>query len=505
MTDPKPLSPVLASLALLLAATPSWAEAELGPFTLRGFIGPEETSLPAELPPAQPVMAQSQPILGQRGVSRFVFPVMDPPSIQTASIPARPTLAQRGAPRLALIPRDSMTDASILVHEAIGRSDKLRSAQHEVYAAKARVWKAWSGYVPVVTGTIWAGRDPNAAPDLTDPGKTATISASMPLFDGGQIINSSRAAQRNASAAAAEKRGLRDQVALDTLNAVIELDVARRQRVALQRSVDALMVLRAAVVTRIAAGFASQADLAEVDADIAEARNTLVSSEAAQARATTQLSSLVGHPVATHYRLPDFSKMMAEGIEPLRAHARAANPSLEASWHRAEAARYASYSAMGRYMPRLDVRVDYKAIRNYRTSNSGEGWTVGLALKVPLVEAGTLADVAEARENATAARYRAMDKGREIDTQIELEWQNYQSTGRQASILEGKVRSLERALEARRAQFASGLAPLEDVLSIGRRVLAARVEAIEASARRQSTAISLAARAGRLTELSQGL
>ncbi len=147
MTDPKPLSPMLASLALLLATMPASAETELGPFKLRGFIDPEETSLPAELPAAEPVMAQSQPTLGRRGVSRFVFPVMDPPSLQTASIPARPTMAQRGAPRLALMPRESMTDATILVHEAIDRSDKLRSAQHEVYAARARVWKAWSGYV----------------------------------------------------------------------------------------------------------------------------------------------------------------------------------------------------------------------------------------------------------------------------------------------------------------------------------------------------------------------
>ncbi len=160
---------------------------------------------------------------------------------------------------------------------------------------------------------------------------------------------------------------------------------------------------------------------------------------------------------------------------------------------------------MGRYMPRLDVRVDYKTVRNYRSSNSGEGWTVGLALKVPLVEAGTLAMSPRHGKMPQRHAIRAMDKGREIDTQIELEWQNYQSTGRQAAILEGKVRSLERALEARRAQFASGLAPLEDVLSMGRRVLAARVEAIEASARRQSTAVSPRRSRRRLTELSQGL
>ncbi len=129
MTDPKPLSPMLASLALLLATMPASAETELGPFKLRGFIDPEETSLPAELPArSRSWHKASQPSVGA-AFPDFVFPVMDPPSLQTASIPARPTMAQRGAPRLALMPRESMTDATILVHEAIDRSDKLRSAQ----------------------------------------------------------------------------------------------------------------------------------------------------------------------------------------------------------------------------------------------------------------------------------------------------------------------------------------------------------------------------------------
>lgn len=488
----------LAAREALQALSPAWTDE----FALRGVERPVPT--PDRPGPFgdSPMVASSadrQLIPGHPGRATLVRVSGLPPAVPMG-------IDAGGALRITLgLSRPRPQGPAPLLGTTIGasleNSAKLRAAMADEAAARARVWRAWAGYLPTASATLWAGRDPYAAPDLHDPGKTATLSVSMPVFDGGQTYHNARSARSNARAAAFEVQGTREQVALETVNAAIELEFSNGQARILEETAGSLAALLAVVRSRVQAGLASQADLAEADAALVEANRELLAARTNAAKARIALEGLMGRPAPARHLLPDLDRVAGFGRETLLDMASQNNAGVQASWHRAQAADSTSRATMGRYLPRLDVKADYKLVRNYRTSNATEGWTVGLALRVPLVELGTVAEIAESRESANAAMYRAQDKRREVNTQLALDWQDHLAAGSKAALAQRKAKALKVALVSRQEQYRIGLIAIDEVLSLTRRHAAARIEMVEAGNARYAALVRLAAGAGMLGSL----
>ncbi|CAN1493523.1 TolC Outer membrane protein [Rhabdaerophilaceae bacterium] len=383
-----------------------------------------------------------------------------------------------------------------LLREVLDRSDRLRAARADERAMQARVWKAWAGFAPVVTANAWMGSDPTAAPRLDDPGKTLTFSGTLPIFDGGQAMNSVRAAQSMLAAARADTRATREQLGVDVMGSILELTMARRQVAMLSDNVMLLEKLSSAVVARKAGGLASQTDLDQVQADLAEARAIRLSAEATEVRARARISSLLRRPFNDNLVLPRLDQIAHQSLDELVLSAERNNAGVESAWHRFRASDHTSNVVKARYLPRLDARADYKIVQNYKGNSANEGWTVGLSLRVPLVDVGTMADIFEAKENASAALYRAQDKRHEVTGQVTIEWEQQKALQRRSAQSRRQVAALSAVVNSRVAQFRAGVIPLEDVLTASRRLTSARTEEQEILAQRQASLLRIATLAG---------
>nr|AGU11170.1 Outer membrane efflux protein [uncultured organism] len=433
--------------------------------------------------------------------------VMD--QLDAASLPIRrPQAARDSAAEPPLMLREGIGSVSAdlmdAVSVAIGESDLVRSLSAEKRAAQAGVSRASAAFFPTVSGNAWVGTDRDTSLSLNDPGMNAGISIALPLLDGGQRLYTRRSAESRALAAAAELRSVTESVALETINAAIDLNLANRQAKVLEDNLRDLGTLRKAVRGRVDAGRASEGDVAELEAELTDVARTLVIASTSAAKSRAILSSQLRQVAPGGFKLPNLEAVPRRGLDSLVELTHSRNSGLEANWHRFDAAESGRKVAMGRYLPRLDLRTDYKTSRTTRTSSNTDGWSVGLQLTVPLVDLTTSADVREADELASAALHRALSEDRKAEMQLRVDWIEVQSTTRQGRLSRRKISALRTSYAAKVDQYHAGLIPIDDVLLTRRQLTMATSEELEAVITRFAAITRLAATSGLLAEIVGG-
>ena len=435
--------------------------------------------------PDLPPLTRRVRLRGHSEPASFVPEKMRPLRLQ--SDPAEPSGDSRGL-RLA-------------INSSLEENPRLRGSMADEGVARARVWRSVAAYAPSASGSLWVGDDPTTRVNTRSPPRTASLSVSMPVFTGGQLHYGYKSAQANSRAAQLDTLSTRDQLAADTLNAYIDMETASRQVRILRENTANLEGLAGIVGSRRKAGLAGNADVADIDAELAESRRALAGSEQAVARASETIRGLLGRTLPAGSPLPDLERVASHGKPALLEMSKQRNPGVQSSWNRYAAADYNSRAAVGKYLPRLDVSADYRSYRNYRTSSAAEGWTVGMTLKVPLVDMTTMADIRETREAASAAYYRAVDRHREVETRISQSWEEFSGSGARLALSGRKAGALRAALASRMEQFRIGVLPVDDVLAQNRKLANARIEEIEARMQRQMALVRLAADAGLLQDI----
>ncbi|MCD7107492.1 TolC family protein [Rhizobium sp. DKSPLA3] len=423
-----------------------------------------------------------------------------------ASLPIRRPPAARdiaNAPSLLLREGIGSVSADLMdaVSVAIEESDLVRSLSAEKRAAQAGVSRAGAAFLPTVSGNAWIGDDRDSSLSFSDAGMNAGISIALPLLDGGQRLYTKRSAESRALAAAAELRSVTESVALETINAAIDLNLATRQAKVLEDTLRDLGTLRKAVRGRVEAGHASEGDVAELEAELSDVARTLVVAGSSAAKSRAILSSQLRQTAPGGFKLPDLEAVPRRGLDALVDLTHSRNSGLEANWHRFDAAENGRKVAKGRYLPRLDLKTDYRTSRTTRTSRNADGWSVGLQLTVPLVDLTTTADVREADELANAAMHRALSEDRKAETQLRVDWIEVQSATRQAELSRRKIAALRTAYAAKVDQYHAGLIPIDDVLLTRRQLTMATSEELEAVVSRFAAITRLAAASGLLAEI----
>ncbi len=446
---------------------------------------------------ARPTQKPAHAPRQQRPESPVARTSVDP--VTTAGIPAG-SYHSAGPLRQSIV----AVDGTAAVAMAIASSALLRSYLADEDAAAARVLGARLAFVPSLTASLRLTDGPEDFNSLGNPTVQGGLSLTATIFDGGRRINALRGARSALAGAVHDAEAARNQIAAETLATIVELDFAQSQAAILSGSLRELGGTLAAVRARRNAGLASEGEVAEVEAEIAELRRGLAAAEGAAAKAGAGLRGQLGAEVAGVPSMPHLEGLLAMGPERLAEQARLNNPRVLATWNRATAASFSHKAALGKYLPRLEFAADYGAYRNFGPQADPSGLTVGLTLRVPLVQASTVAEVREARALAAAARYRAIDEAIRFDTQVRVDWAEHQAAGERETHAARKVAALRRALASRRAQYDAGLIPVDDVLVLSRQVAQARVQEAEARSQRVAVGVALAAGAGLLVPQVDG-
>lgn len=213
---------------------------------------------------------------------------------QAAGIPQTQTLVLdwAGAPAAGL--DDSLLLADLLAEAERQRPDLLAlrataaRARAEAEAARAARW-------PSLALNASAGRtfflEDERAPSSTN---SVGLTLSVPLFDGGRLADTARAARRSAEAADAQADAQRESIALDVTNAYQDARYAQTARAGITTQFESADESSRAAEARYKAGVGSLLEWLTAQADRARARQAQVQAESDWLAALSRLNHALG-------------------------------------------------------------------------------------------------------------------------------------------------------------------------------------------------------------------
>lgn len=392
------------------------------------------------------------------------------------------------------------------VDSALGTSPLVKAVDAEARAADAGVLRQQLSFLPTVTGNVGQSRLYNDTGELGSsrfsPGlrteRYGGVSVQWPIFNGFQTYFGLRSAVSTSQAARLEAEATRNDVALQIVGAYLNFISADRSVGLIGKNVLMLERLSTAVRERMGAGFSSEADVFQVEADLAGLRQQLVSMQADRDKARETVSSMAGRPVKPKAAFPRLDRLLGGGQEMLVLQAAQQNPRLRAARHNSDAARHTSSAAVGRYLPQVSMIGSY--LRNLADKNpqnlDRDSWNVGVQMSVPLVNLATMADVRQSRELASAASYRADETQRQVELQIRSLWKDYTAGNVRLRLARTRAEAQRRVAVSWEEQFKLGLISLDSLLTRQRLLTTAEIEEQQADMQRYAVMCQLLVGAG---------
>jgi outer membrane protein len=318
---------------------------------------------------------------------------------------------------------------------------------------------------------------------------TAQLTLGVPLYAGGGVKNSIRAAETRVVAGRADLRGTESAVFSQVVAAYMEV-IYQEALVGLATSnVDVLAINLQATSDRFEIGDLTRTDVAQSQARLSLARGELRSAQANLVRARENYIVIVGgapghlQPPPPLPGLPDDPDMAVDV-------ALQDNPDLLAAHERARAAGYDIRVAGASRLPRVDATAgaDYQTFlgtlpggTNGVLSNDSSGATAGIRATLPIFQggrAGALIRQSQARqsialENAIAAE-------RDVIATVRAAYSSWQAANEIIVSTGAAVQAAELSLEGVRAEQTVGNRTILDFLDAQQELLRAQVQLVTA-------------------------
>lgn len=430
------------------------------------------------------------------GASMLALSCAAAASAQTVS----PVQAQPQTQEQTQIQSDASADGDTL-REALARAyttnPTLSAERANLRATDENVPIARSAGLPQVTSSanyIENLHDSSTSDSIDSFGNparqvTAGVDLSVPIYSGGAVRNSVRAAETRVRAGRADLRSVEASVFTDVVAAY--MDVIRDEAiVALNRqNVRVLEVNLQAARDRFELGDLTRTDVAQSEARLALSQGQLRSAEAQLISSREGYIRVVGNApgeLAPPPALPGLPSSANQAVEV----ALDSNPNLDAAEQAAEATRYDVGVARAGRLPRLSAFVggDY----NNFLGSLGEGTgvdirqdgtaaTAGLTLSLPLFQGGLPA--AQVRQ-AQARRSQAIEISTEVErgviAQTRSAFATWQAAQRVIEVSQIAVDANRLSLEGVRAENSVGTRTILDILNAEQELLNSQVTLVTA-------------------------
>ena len=371
--------------------------------------------------------------------------------------------------------------------------------------SKTNYSEAVASLFPAVNGSVGGamnfgrGIDPatNAYTSVTTFNNAYGISGSMPLFDGLQGINTVRAMRVARERGAVETEIARDEVAMQTLSAYMDVvyyteatKIAREQLEASRRTLE--LVRRQEEL-----GTKSAADVAEIESQEANYDYLLTTEENNLALAYIKLREVMNYPqgekleIVTDIDLEALPSATSE--QALLDYALANNPKIIASRHATEQSRLNLARAKGAYSPSLYLYGGYNTSYFIDFDNkaaydpfgtqfrNNRGGYVQVALSIPIFNG--LSARSSKRRAANAYRSAQLEQvavERAVESEVSQTWQQMQGFGKQYVQGEKKVSAAQLAYDGAERKFENGLISALDLQTAANTLLQAKSDKLRA-------------------------
>ena len=370
---------------------------------------------------------------------------------------------------------------------------------------KANHAEAVASLFPSINGSVGGavnfgrGIDPatNSYTNVTTFSNSYGISGSLTLFDGLQSINTMRAAKVARNMGATEVEIARDEVAMQTMSAYMDVvyyteavTIAREQLEASRKTLE--LVRR-----QESLGTKSAADVAEIESQEANYDYLLTTEENNLALAYIKLREVMNYPqgeqlaIETNINLEALPSATSE--QALLDYALENNPRIAASRFATEQSRINFARAKGAYSPSLYLYGGYNTSYYIDFDNkaaydpfgtqfrNNRGGYVQVALSIPIFNGLSARSSKRRAQNAyRSAQLEEIAVQRAVESEVSQAWQEMQGLGKQYVQGQKKVSAAQLVYDGAERKFENGLISALDLQTAANTLLQAKSDKLRA-------------------------
>ena len=396
---------------------------------------------------------------------------------------------------------------------AVEHNTQVRRAALELDNYEATKLGAIGNFLPSVNAGIGAqynfGRaiDPetNTYTDVSTFYNDYSVHASLPVFDGFSRLNALKAARASVLMGRHALREQQDQTALATLQAWVNAMYYEGTVAMAKEKVEetALLLRQTQVLEEV--GRKSAADLAQIEAQQAEAAFELTRQENLRASAMLDLKRQMALPLDTI----DLSLVLTAGTDStdgkydayrqLVSTVQTAgtvnnnnwHPALQQQYHTMQARLYEWRQARANLLPALSVSAGlnttyFKTLHSQTAASFGDqlknnmGEYLGATVSIPLFNRlQTLTSIRRAKNNYRMAREAYEDKQQELEKLSREAWQDLNAYMKQTEQMQKKVEADSLAYQLTRRQYEEGLSTAIDLHTTSTQLLQSKATLLQ--------------------------
>jgi len=342
---------------------------------------------------------------------------------------------------------------------------------------------------PQVSATVGLNRTITQSGLLINGGKGPTVSAgvdvSYPLFQGGAVKNSVRAAETRVLAGRATLQAVEGDVFTQAVT--VYMDVIRdRSIVELnQNNVRVLETNLQATQDRFQIGDLTRTDVAQSEARLQLGRSQLATSQGQLTASEATYRQIIGHAPGVLAPPPPLPPLPTTADEAVRI-ALANNPDLVSVSRQAMASGYDVNVARAGRLPTLSVVGSETYVNNIGNNNGafgnhGNATTVGLSARVPIFQGGLpAARIRQAQAQQGQVLEQVVGTERAVVQAARAAFAAYDAAQRAIQAETVAVQANELALEGNRAEQTVGTRTIIEVLNAEQELLNSQVALVSA-------------------------
>ena len=332
------------------------------------------------------------------------------------------------------------------------------------------------------------------------------VSIVAPLYQGGRVPARIDSAENRVGAGRARLQDVEQAIMLDTVTAY--MDVLRyRAEIELSRSSERVVGRQLqAAKDRLEVGEVTRTDVAQAEARLAQANAERVAAEGGLMSARAMFRKVTGEGPGD-LSWPMVPEDLPAGEEEALVAAEAANPTIAAASHLAQAAQADIDAAAAAFEPQVSIVGDWRHRYN-RSDMIDESLDASLVARVsvPLYEGGAAsARVRQTRQIAAQRRLELDRTRRAVQEQVAQAWKALSAARAQIAAFDSQVAAAAVALAGVEEETRVGLRTTLDVLDAEQEHFKAQINLVRAKREEIVSAYRVKAAAGALTAQRLGL
>lgn len=366
----------------------------------------------------------------------------------------------------------NLEDAMI---RAFNNNPAISIADYEMKAAKANYDAAKQSHFLSIKGTHSSGRggynhlyygDKNISNSHSN-----TITASLPIYYGGELAGARKQARASYKAAVAGKQGAWNDMRSTVTNAYCTVLHADNLQKLGKESVERLKDHLKNVQAQYDVGVVAKVDVLRSQVEVSDAEQSLIQAQNSYQLAVAQLDKIVGLPLSTDLKLDNiliytpYDKEMDYCL----AYAADHRPELEKAKQNIEAKRGALLSARSGYQPKIGVSATQNfGGNNYNNNWPGDGkknWTAGVSVSMNLFDSGvTYSKIHAAKENLSAAEETYRETVDSINLDVRQNYLNMREAEKRIQTTDVAVEQAQEDYRIAKLRYMAGVGTNTDVI-----------------------------------------